>query len=672
MSEAPAKHRKLTDLRQAVPHVSKSSLESILKYVDKHGLPERLDAKAMRDANRALLADADAYGPLLVHQDVVCMDGSTLKVQFVNLCSFLHFAYKQGGSWYNCMKTLLESNAGPLGLCLYSDEVCPGNPLAANPSRKCWVVYAGFKEMGPLLCNENAWITLCIVRSSIVAEIEAGMSQLIKKILFLIFLNPWCEVQHLGIALQPPRDRTGEQSKRFRMDLRLFVQDGQAQKMTWSVRGDSGSRFCCLCSNCFTSKDSQEEEDEAVSSACQFTRHAELVQHSSEEMLASWDRMAARKDTCTALEWKQWQQAAGVTYSPEALLACSDLRHILQPTKQWMHDYMHALLSNGLLSYGTFYLLQELDCWTTFFEYTKFWQLPKQFCSVSISKLFESKRVAKHKKSDKLNCTASELLSVLPVLAHFLKKVCRDQSAGIQAWLAMAALLEVIHSGFSGKVTPNMVFRLAEDALGKWKDAGWPFRKKNHWVLHFYKSFQEHDFLISCFSMERKHKMITRKTSLLHNTTVFETSAMEEVATGELQTLARDGMLDADMKLLQSKKPGPKDKEFIMKLWPSASASVLASTSARCQDGTVSVGDVALFCDPRAKWACGRIKNHFQHGAETKTVLEYFSLLEQHDHYAVWKPGAGDVAVPLQQIFTAVTYAKDAGKILTLVPWRWR
>eukprot|EP00439_Symbiodinium_sp_Y106_P077435 s1600_g16.t1 len=46
--------------KKAVPHVSKSSLESILKYVDKHGLPERLDAKAMRDANRALLADAGA------------------------------------------------------------------------------------------------------------------------------------------------------------------------------------------------------------------------------------------------------------------------------------------------------------------------------------------------------------------------------------------------------------------------------------------------------------------------------------------------------------------------------------------------------------------------------------------------------------------------------------
>ena len=333
---------------------------------------------------------------------------------------------------------------------------------------------------------------------------------------------------------------------------------------------------------------------------------------------------------------------------------------------------MHAVLSNGLLSYGTFYLLQELDCWTTFFEYSKFWQLPKQFASVSISQLFESKRVAKHKNSGKLNCQASELLSVLPVLAHFLQKVCREQSAGTQAWLAMVALLEVIHSSCSGKVTSNLVFHLVEDALGKWKDAGWPFRKKNHWLLHFQQSFQDHGVLISCFSMERKHKMITRKTSLVHNTTAFETSAMEEVATGELQTLAEDGMLDADIKLLQTKKPGPKDKEFILKLWPSASHSVLAATSARCQDGAVSVGDVALFYDPRAKWACGRIKKHFQHGAESRTVLESFCLLEQHGHYAVWNSGAGDVAIPLQQIFTAVTYAKDAGKIVTLVPWRWR
>ena len=99
-------------------------------------------------------------------------------------------ANKQGGSVYLAMSTMLDSHDGPLGLCIYSDEVCPGNPLAVNTLRKCWVVYAGSKEMGTLLSNENAWITLCAVRSNVVADVEASISQVITNILFLIFQNP--------------------------------------------------------------------------------------------------------------------------------------------------------------------------------------------------------------------------------------------------------------------------------------------------------------------------------------------------------------------------------------------------------------------------------------------------------------------------------------------------
>ena len=181
MTETQPKRRKINDLRKTAPHVSKAALESVLKYVSKHGMPDTRTAKSMRAANRAVIAEADAYGPLLVHQDLVLQDGGNVKVQFLNFCSFLHYAYKLGGCWYQAINNMLDNNNGPLGLCLYSDEVCPGNPLAANPSRKCWIVYAGFKEMGPLLGNENSWITLCVLRSSIVAGIEAGMSQIMKK-----------------------------------------------------------------------------------------------------------------------------------------------------------------------------------------------------------------------------------------------------------------------------------------------------------------------------------------------------------------------------------------------------------------------------------------------------------------------------------------------------------
>ena len=118
---------------------------------------------------------------------------------------------------------------------------------------------------------------------------------------------------------------------------------------------------------------------------------------------------------------------------------------MLEPTNQWMHDYMHALMSNGLLSFGSFYLLEEMQCWDIVFDYRGM-ELPKQFASASINNMFEKQRVVKqrvvkHKNSGKLNCSASELLSLLPVLAHFVRKVCKPPSAGAKAFLAMYRLL---------------------------------------------------------------------------------------------------------------------------------------------------------------------------------------------------------------------------------------
>ena len=214
------KHRKLLDLRGHVPHVSKAALERILKYVALEGLPGQRSAKAMRQASKGLVDEANGYGPLLVLQDVVGQDGSISRVQFLNYCSFLHYAYKQGGGFYRAMKTQLDKHAGHLGLYLYSDEVCPGNVLAPDTTRKCWVVYAGLKEMDSLLSSEHAWVTLCIVRSSLVSRLEANISQIMGRVLQLVFENPWCAVQHAGMLLQPPPEHAGAAPRRLFLQAR--------------------------------------------------------------------------------------------------------------------------------------------------------------------------------------------------------------------------------------------------------------------------------------------------------------------------------------------------------------------------------------------------------------------------------------------------------------------
>ena len=128
------------------------------------------------------------------------------------------------------MKSRMDQHAGRLGLCLYSDEVCPGNVLAPDTTRKCWVVYAGLKEMDGLLSSEHAWVTLCIVRSSLVAKLEANISQIMIRVLQLVFESPWCDVREAGMLLQPPPTHAGEAPRRLFLHLALFIQDGRMAK----------------------------------------------------------------------------------------------------------------------------------------------------------------------------------------------------------------------------------------------------------------------------------------------------------------------------------------------------------------------------------------------------------------------------------------------------------
>ena len=417
--------------------------------------------------------------------------------------------------------------------------------------------------------------------------------------------------------------------------------------MTWSVKGDSGSRFCSLCSNCF----SHETDEDGIHIACRFTAHNQLIQHTSQEMFESWDRMAMRAEACSAADFKDWQQATGITYSKQALLACASLRHLLDPVKQWMHDYMHALLSNGLLSFGTFYVLEAMKGWDTFAGYIAVWTLPNQFKSLKVEKIFTNKRVAKHKASGKLNCSASELLSLLPVLAHFVRRVCREECLQeAEAFLCMNEVVEALHSGHNcRKLTGDKVAVLVEAALHAWKTAGWPFRKKNHWLLHMRSAVRAHGWCISCFTMERKHKVINRITDLIQRTSCFEESAMLEMATGELQDCQKN-LLDHSTQLLA---PRPAKKEALLRatrLWPGRRpAQLLAANMARCPGGLVTAGDVALFSADGGEMGCGRIVSHVQWGDAAKTVLARLSLLEWHSCHAVWQShGSAAPAAPLQ------------------------
>ena len=250
------------------------------------------------------------------------------------------------------------------------------------------------------------------------------------------------------------------------MPLRFafFIQDGQGHKYAWSVKGDSGSRFCCLCKNVFavsnaapTKEEEEEEEELELSAVSKFVKHSQLQLASSEEIIASWQRTQARAATCTQQELAMWEQACGIKCTAEALLLCKELEALLFPAEQFCHDWMHGLVSNGIMNICCFLLLESLECVQMLHGYAQKWTRPASLKGTNAAQLLKPQRMAKHKRSGKLSCSASELLSLLPVLAHFCRAVCVPAGAHlakVNAFLALSTVLEMLQSLWHGGGVP--------------------------------------------------------------------------------------------------------------------------------------------------------------------------------------------------------------------------
>ena len=665
-----------------MPYMSKASMEALLKYVSSKGIPEAKGAKDMRAANRHLIRTSTAYGPLVYEKKLVCTDGSKIALKFVNYLTFLCHAYQGGGGFHRCLNTLLAKH-GSLSLILYSDEISPGNPLASKVGRKCWVVYCAIKEMKALLSDTDAWVCLFVCRSSLVSTLAASMSQVMREILENTFRNPLCDVENLGILLKQPE---GERAPAVlvKLSFAFFLQDGGAMKYCYSVKGDSGSRFCLQCKNIFEikAKKAGSDSEEELPEVCKYVKVSQLELASDEEVLASWARMQTRAERhragfLSASDLKQWEQACGISWDEKTLLASPSLQGLLKPCTQWVHDWLHCLLSNGIFAIATFLWLNSLDMWETLQGYVGLWQLPKHQQGINISAMLDPARVKKHKKSGKMNCTASELLSLEPILTHFAQTVVKPSGKHLEecnAYLSLAMVVQMFQHTHHGILTPDDIEAQVEKSLSLWLAAGWQDHmiKKHHWLLHFSTHLRLHGMTASCFSQERKHKDISRHAACIFNTQYFEQGVIEEVVNQEMHQLSSSSSLSTEPSFLKQSLLPKKLLHIGKEIWPFAENVWTGHTLKLFPNGQVSKGDIVLLHGGKA----GRIQVHLTDGKAYCSLISLFVLVEEHKEYSVWQePVAADGAAHVishTAVKTAVVWAQTKAGIVTLTPLPWR
>ena len=185
----------------------------------------------------------------------------------------------------------------------------------------------------------------------------------------------------------------------------------------------------------------------------------------------------------------------------------------------------------------------------TFAKYLASWKWPKGYasgrnvCSAAEGSMDYSPRGS-----------ASEMLSVVPVLEKFIldvampKMVCVSE---LQSALLLIKVVGFLNQTHVSSVTPRtlesaIVAHLTEHqrAYGVllWKP-------KNHFVLHLPGQLARHGSLLATFVMERKHKVVKRMASSRHNTTGYEQGMLEDITLQHLHDLqsplARVGLQSA-------------------------------------------------------------------------------------------------------------------------------
>lgn len=159
MSAASSKRRKLAELRGRMKFISGAALEDVLTIIrdNPDAIPEGVVSRhSIRRGRDEFVQEPTPYGIL---HSTITVAGLELEVQ--NPAPALYLAATQPGfapllqrALRNC--TTAANGVNDFDVCVYSDEIGPGNQVAYKQARKTWSMYWSIRQFGPeSLMNED-------------------------------------------------------------------------------------------------------------------------------------------------------------------------------------------------------------------------------------------------------------------------------------------------------------------------------------------------------------------------------------------------------------------------------------------------------------------------------------------------------------------------------------
>ena len=527
----------LERFRRRVPYVSQSALSAVLQEAKTSGIPDLSNRKYISEARNAALDMSTPYGKLQQSIDATPRPPhARQQLQVVHPLALLHVLLATCVAFSDFVERTHDANPSsadkPWNLCLYSDEVTPGNQLLIDNKRKIQAVYFSFMEFGPSLASEDLWMTITAKRSHVVSKnICGGMSQVFGIILKLFFVTH--SLHDVGCTF---RFASGRMVRIF-AKVQVFLQDGGAHKLTWHCKGDGGAKFCLLCHNVFSIKSELASVDDDGDFCSDIIKVNELDLATSDDLTVAIRRIHHYRSIDTVGMFEKRQIALGFTYSGYNLMCDPELDDVLDPANQFMHDWMHCLFVSGVFNITLNLVLRALhfagvtDAYSLAYSFIERWRWPQRLRQRALHEMFAQPRERANNEARKFKCSASEAWSLYNVIRFFFTLFPALCVLEIKAYISLCLLIDCFTCVLRGKVTPKILLTRTHAFLEAFGAAfGLELMTpKFHWLLHFPMYLRRFGTLVSCFVHERKHRMVKRYCNDMRNTSTFEWSVLAEV-----------------------------------------------------------------------------------------------------------------------------------------------
>lgn len=690
-SKNAAKKRKLHELnemRRRLPHMTATALSAVLLDVKKHGMPELMSRHQLAAATEEIVNYETPYGKMILDISFVKSEGGdALVVPVANPLAYMWKAFNQGGNFSSFFEELLRGPSGtydnPLKLIVYADEVTPGRELALVTTRKIWCIYYGFAEFRKFFHNEESWFPLLAMRTDLVAQVSAGISQVMAGCLKLFFGDAGADAEVAGFRVTTP----GGTSYRVHIKVEMFLQDGGAHKAMYHMTGDAGSKMCCLCTNLFSQRSDIVGEDGSNLLTCSILHESDLHFATDSNIFDAVDRLADWKKTLKSGQFKLREQVLGFRHKEHGLLQDITLRDIVRPASNFCHDWMHTLASSGVVQTVIYLLLSALvaelpDVYARLHTYVKEWSWPQRLHRKGNWNLFLPKRREANNKAKAFKCTASEALCLLPILAYWVAML--PMAAGVcvnecKAFLALSDIADMLSGatkdGCQALVEPlrgAIRFFLEQCIIANWTQWMHP---KFHWLVHLPRHLRKFGFLPSCWTHERKHKVARRLGGDIHNSSVYEKSTLKELLCYNLFALKSEKLFIDTARLVLVRNAAQTFKRWLRKALPNKDVSdCKTSTCVKLPGGgSCNRGDVVLFKTGESSMTAGRALVLFEINSSIKAVVEAWEpqKLDMQNGVALWT--SSDPCTTIIEctdlLASAINCEVEPGTMRTLLPW---